>query len=139
MVWLIPLVHYQTVGISRTVMIAGGGDGRARDRRGPVDDWGLPAVGLDWGGCRAPGRSIVVSDAAGAVVAAAARTVTLVVVSSGRSRKLQPASEPPGNVRVASLQIRPSCTAVYGRGSCAAWHGCASTAMPRPLSPRGHD
>lgn len=116
---LIQLVHHQTVVIFQTVMTAGGDGGHARGRRGLVDDWGLPTVGLDSGECRAPGQSTVVSDAAGAVVVAAAKIVMPAVGSSDRSRMLL-VSVQPSSVRGASWQVHPSCIVVSGRGSCAA-------------------
>ena len=138
-VLLIPLVHHRTAGISRIAMIAGGGDERARDQRGLVHDWGPPVVGLDWGGCREQGLSTVASDAAGAVVVAAAKIVTPAVVSSDHSRKPLPVSALPGNAHAASWQIHPSCTAASGQGSCAGWHGYASMMTVQPLSLLDHD
>lgn len=133
-VLLIQLVHHQTVGIFQIVMTAGGDGVHAKDQHGPKDDdWGPLAVGLDWGEYRVPGQSIAASGAAVAV--AAAKIVTLVVVSSGHNRTLPV----PDNAHVTSWRVHPSCTAVNGLGSCAVWHECASTVKPRLLSLLAHD
>ena len=117
MALLIQLVYHQTAGIYQTAMIAGDDDEHARGRRGLVDDWVSPAVGLDWHEFHVLSQSTAVFDVADGVAAAAAKTVWL-VASSDRIRMLVPVQ--PGNAHAASWQIHPSCTAASGRGSCAA-------------------